>query len=225
MLAPSYKYSAFGRTLAADAGTPAPIVDGVGFGQALRWQGRPWDSVTGSYDFRNRIWDPGLGAFLSPDEFVFHTATGTVWSWPGQNPVLYRDSTGRFWDQVLPRVTPANPTSFIGIVVGVVGGSGLPDVSLTSAGLVLEFHNNAIQSAAGQSTTYGHVIVYSRVGTATIATKRPHELAHVKQHAILGELYLPAHLLAGAYSLLTAGSWAKGNPLEAGPYSTPPCAF
>jgi hypothetical protein len=28
-----YKYSAFGRTLAADAGTPAPVVDGGGFGQ------------------------------------------------------------------------------------------------------------------------------------------------------------------------------------------------
>ena len=90
-----YKYTAFGRTLAADAGTPAPVVDGGGFEQALRWQGRPWDSVTGSYDFRNRVWSPDLAAFLSPDEFIYHRGTGTLWSWPGQNPIRWRDPSGR----------------------------------------------------------------------------------------------------------------------------------
>ena len=36
-----------------------------------------------------------MGAFTTADEFVFLTDTGTLWSWPGQNPVRYRDPSGR----------------------------------------------------------------------------------------------------------------------------------
>lgn len=43
----------------------------------------------------NRQWSPELGAFLSPDEFAFHGARGTLWSWPGQNPIRHRDPSGR----------------------------------------------------------------------------------------------------------------------------------
>ncbi len=90
-----YKYTAFGRSLSADAGTPAPVVDGVSFAQPLRWQGRWLDSATGLYDVRNRVWSPELAAFLSPDEFTYATTTGTLWSWPRQNPFAERDPTGR----------------------------------------------------------------------------------------------------------------------------------
>ncbi len=44
---------------------------------------------------RNRVWSPDLAAFLSPDEFIYHRGTGTLWSWPGQNPIRWRDPSGR----------------------------------------------------------------------------------------------------------------------------------
>ncbi len=85
-----YKYTAFGKGLPADAGTPAPYLV-----QPLRWQARWIDGDTGNYDFRNRVWSPDLAAFLSPDEFRYLSGTGTLWSWPGQNPMRWRDPSGR----------------------------------------------------------------------------------------------------------------------------------
>jgi hypothetical protein len=35
-----------------------------------------------------------MGAFLSIDEFAYHDAHSTLWGWPGQNPIHYRDLTG-----------------------------------------------------------------------------------------------------------------------------------
>ena len=60
-----YKYTAFGKLLPPDAGTPLP--DWGFFGvqpldQPLRWQGRWFVDVAGGiYDFRNRWWSPELG--------------------------------------------------------------------------------------------------------------------------------------------------------------------
>ncbi len=88
----------YAHAFGADAGTPAPVVDGVSFAQPLRWQGRWLDTATGIYDVRNRQWAPELGAFLSADEFRFFSGSGTLWSWPGQNPVRLRDRTGQFTD-------------------------------------------------------------------------------------------------------------------------------
>lgn len=120
---------------------------------------------------------------------------------------------------------PASPTSFIGVIVGVAGGSGLPSVSITKGGVAFEFHKNGIQDMAGNSTTYGHVIVYDSSATMGPGGTRPHELAHVEQHVYLGEAYLPMHILAGTYSTLTAGNWHTANWLEQGPMSSPPCPF
>jgi hypothetical protein len=64
----------------------------------------------GLYDFRSRVWSPELGAFLMPDEFGFLTATGTLWSWPGQNPMRWRDPSGQ------------NPL-LVGAVVGDLAGA------------------------------------------------------------------------------------------------------
>jgi hypothetical protein len=33
---------------------------------------------------------------LQPDEYVFLSHGGTLWSWPGQNPIRWRDPSGRF---------------------------------------------------------------------------------------------------------------------------------
>jgi hypothetical protein len=52
-----------------------------------------------------------------------------------------------------------------------------------------------------------------------------HEMAHTQQFDVLGDAYLPAHVAAQAYSYATSGSYSGNNPLESGPYSTPPQAW
>jgi RHS repeat-associated protein len=117
-----YKYTAFGKLLPPDAGTPSPAWNPLGtdeLEQPLRWQGRPFLDVAGGiYDFRNRWWSPALGAFLSPDEFAYFTTQGTLWSWPRQNPLKLRDPSVQKPFLILVGA---------GLVVGSASSSGAPD--------------------------------------------------------------------------------------------------
>ena len=63
----------------------------------LRWKGRPRQVFGGTevYDMRARQWVPEMGAFLSIDELAYQDARSTLWGWPRQNPVRYRDPSGR----------------------------------------------------------------------------------------------------------------------------------
>jgi len=80
-----YRYSAFGKT----------VEDTAAVDQPHRWKGRWYSQVAGGiYDVRARQWSPQLGAFLTIDEFAFHDTTSTLWGWPGQNPIRFRDPTG-----------------------------------------------------------------------------------------------------------------------------------
>jgi RHS repeat-associated protein len=91
-----YRYTAFGHLVTTDTTTPYPTAAGQRYDQPLRWQSH-WfiDVGSGVYDFRARVWSPELAAFLQPDEFGFLGRSGTLWSWPGQNPYKWRDPTGR----------------------------------------------------------------------------------------------------------------------------------
>lgn len=98
-----YRYSAFGETLEDTvASVPANLVDGVPLFKAdlrtqpLRWKGmwRYQIGATELYDARARLWSPALGTFLSVDEYWAHDPDSTLWGWPGQNPVRWRDPTG-----------------------------------------------------------------------------------------------------------------------------------
>ena len=83
-----YRYTAFGETLDSPAA----------FDQPLRWKGRWYQNIGGTeiYDVRARQWAPALGTFLSIDEYAYHDANSTLWGWPGQNPVKFRDPDGHF---------------------------------------------------------------------------------------------------------------------------------
>ena len=59
------------------------------------WKGRPFvPEAGGLYDMRARWWSPSLGVFLSMDDYEFYGRTGTLWSWPKQNPIRYSDPSG-----------------------------------------------------------------------------------------------------------------------------------
>jgi RHS repeat-associated protein len=91
-----YRFTAFGRLNTVDTTTPYPSAAGTRYDQPLRWQSH-WfiDAGPGFYDFRARVWSPDLATFLQPDEYGFLSRTGTLWSWPGQNPFKWRDFSGR----------------------------------------------------------------------------------------------------------------------------------
>ena len=79
-----YSYSAFGKQLGL--GEPGGIGQ-PGDWQPFRWKGKRLLSLSQNNldDSRARVWSADLGAFLQPDEYVFLTPSGTLWSWPGQS--------------------------------------------------------------------------------------------------------------------------------------------
>jgi RHS repeat-associated protein len=85
-----YRYTAFGKAYPTDATTPAAQLD-----QPLRWKGRWFNALTGLYDMRARLWSPELAVFMCGDEIGLLRVESTLWGWPGQNPLRYRDPTGR----------------------------------------------------------------------------------------------------------------------------------
>jgi RHS repeat-associated protein len=90
-----YSYTAFGKTIAVNApGGVAPPPQTLQVDQPFQWQGKLL-IAPGLYYSRARVWSTDLGAFLQPDERVFLTRGGTLWSWPGQNPFRWRDPSGR----------------------------------------------------------------------------------------------------------------------------------
>ncbi|WP_437649471.1 hypothetical protein [Sorangium sp. So ce362] len=75
---------------------------------------------------------------------------------------------------------------------------------------------NANYINGNDGLTLGH-FAFLKESAVTDADTYHHELAHVDQHDILGEAYLPLHILAQAYSFARTGHYAKANPLEHGP--------
>ncbi|MDB4935211.1 MAG: hypothetical protein JWP87_2183, partial [Labilithrix sp.] len=107
-----YRYSAFGQTLE----------DTTSITQPLRWKGRWFSPVAGgTYDVRARQWSPELGVFLSVDEFRYLRVGGTLWGWPGQNPVRFRDPHGRY--AVGPAVAAGTAVGGPAVGLFILGGA------------------------------------------------------------------------------------------------------
>jgi len=68
--------------------------------------------------------------FLQPDEYVFLSHGGTLWSWPGQNPFRFRDPSGR--DATVADVFFADTgwiTTFAPTLAAAGAESGIPALS------------------------------------------------------------------------------------------------
>ncbi len=124
-----YRYTAFGAAFGVDAQTPAATID-----QPLRWKGR-WfeESIAGGvYEVRARWWSPQLAAFTAIDSYGFARSTSTLWGWPGQNPLTFRDPSGRDGETV---VIVISGVSFAPALVA-IGEAALPFVAIGVGGLV-----------------------------------------------------------------------------------------
>jgi hypothetical protein len=118
------------------------------------------------------------------------------------------------------------PTNVVGHLAGVVVSGGLPR---RVGGPAARAWLYAIRPGMGLNwvgaVTLGHAILYrpgmfeGRAGRMILA----HELAHTRQHDVLGPLYLPLHMLAQWTSALLSVALGKGrrhsrvhdhNPLE-----------
>ena len=122
-----YRFTAFGRLNTTDTTTPYPAVGSKRYDQPIRWQGH-WfvDAGPGFYDFRARMWSPDLATFLQPDEYGFLTPTGTLWSWPGQNPFKWRDPGGRGPAENLAGWALDNLTQFSPVPGGAANDNATP---------------------------------------------------------------------------------------------------
>lgn len=81
-----YDYGPYGREL----GTPTGGRPGL---LTYRFTGQEWDSKTSLYNFKARLYDPGIQRFLSPDP------AAEDWSpylYAGNNPLVAVDPTGQF---------------------------------------------------------------------------------------------------------------------------------
>jgi RHS repeat-associated protein len=192
-----YRYTAFGAAFAADAQTPAPAID-----QPLRWKGRWFEPVAGGvYDMRARWWSPQMGAFLAIDAYAYHDPQSTLWGWPGENPLFYRDPTGRF----------GLVGAGIGLVAGGVGGyitggwSGAlaGGVAGGVVGLVNPFASSVVGAAAGAAAASALGQVLGNVVTGNPA------LQNFSVGAVAGAGVGSAAFAIGGGAAIVAGAEAE----------------
>jgi RHS repeat-associated protein len=104
--------------------------------RCFRWKSRPFLNLAGGlYDMRARWWSPGMGAFLSIDQYAYHDARSTLWGWGGQNPIRWSDPTGHdVADWLISSGFYANSPTYINIA----GGIALGAAAIATGGLALE---------------------------------------------------------------------------------------
>jgi hypothetical protein len=145
------------------------------------------------------------------DPILFDGGQVNLYVYVGNDPVNRADPMG-LWGL----------TDLLGLgwgVAGWLGGGDAPGLRFdpsAGAGVAVEFPEHPGQRGFGYSTTFGNVICYG--GPADPDTVE-HELAHTRQYRLLGDWYLPAHVLSQTLSYALTGSYSAANLLEMGPYS------
>src|SRR5260370_9119550 len=80
---------------------------------------------------RARWWSSQAELLLNIDDYRFHRTTTTLWGWPGQNPIFFRDPSGHDWSLDPNRWDDSTQQYFlsgqaerdaIGIIAGIEAG-------------------------------------------------------------------------------------------------------
>ncbi len=104
-LAASYDYDAWGNCTVYDSSDAA-----IGDLNPLRYRGYYYDAETGFYYLQSRYYDPAICRFINADTYL-STGQGmlghNMFTYCGNNPVNYCDSSGRFFFTLLGAVIGA----------------------------------------------------------------------------------------------------------------------
>lgn len=103
-------------------------------------------------------------------------------------------------------VNSVNLTSAVGWAVASVSGC-----SVRARGGFWEASGYRWRFPRASAFTVGCVVVSRRPLPESVWA---HEVAHMRQYAVLGPLLWPAYALAAGYSLLRVGDWWSLNPFE-----------
>jgi RHS repeat-associated protein len=182
--------------------------------QPFGFAGGLYDADTGLVRFGARDYDAFTGRWTARDPILFAGGQANLYAYVNSDPINAVDPSGL-----------EGFTNAIGLYWGLLGwakGGDAPTIRWHGADFVVEFHNHPLQAEARYSTTFGEVICYA--GSPSPGTVE-HELQHVEQFWVLGDLYLPVHVAAQAWSWALDRNYSSSNPLEMGPYSTPPQAW
>jgi RHS repeat-associated protein len=91
-----YTYDVYGTpTITTSTGV---IVSSSAVGNRFLFTGREYLAEIGLYDYRNRVYSPGLGRFLQTDPIRFDAGDINIYRYVGNNPVNWRDPSGEFWN-------------------------------------------------------------------------------------------------------------------------------
>jgi RHS repeat-associated protein len=90
-----YTYDAFGQPTILSAGGTQLSTSAVG--NRFMFQGREYLSELGLYDYRHRMYHPGLGRFLQTDPLGFGGGDANLFRYCGNDPVNGSDPSGLQW--------------------------------------------------------------------------------------------------------------------------------
>jgi RHS repeat-associated protein len=214
-IAQSLEYDAFGRVLNET---------GSGF-QPFGFAGGLYDADTKLVRFGARDYDPDMGRWTNKDPIGFAGGDTNIYAYVGNDPVNWVDLSGLVpWVEVL--LPPAavfdlaNVTGAFATVANLVTPGASTSLAWNNGNPVIVLEDSWLSFGNG-GLTLGHVVALKRTRKAQPNTYK-HELAHVKQHDVLGPAYLQSHIIAQTWSRLTSGEYEVNNPLEKGPYCDVP---
>ncbi|MFN0064076.1 MAG: RHS repeat-associated core domain-containing protein [Myxococcaceae bacterium] len=204
-------------------------IGAVPFWIPARFPGQRAEEETGLFDNWLRTYEPSTGRYLQAEPILrkpyyapfvaMQAYTAPTYAYALNSPQRFIDPNG------MSPITPPGAPSLQNLVgatwgwIGIFGGATVRFSFSWDAGPMIFIENHPLQPR-GVSTTFGNVVCSSspRMGPRT----ERHETQHVIQSNVLQDFYLPAHLLAQLYSAVTTGTYYQANPLEQGPYSSPP---
>ncbi|WP_434300687.1 RHS repeat-associated core domain-containing protein [Corallococcus exiguus] len=217
-LSATYTYEPYGKT--AFLGTTS--------GNRQTFTGRE-DDNTGLLYFRARYYDPSTGRFLQEEPLAHLPGALQAYALMGQglpayaygsnNPLTYNDPSGlapwddwqTFWGASPWTYTIGRTWGGVGILLG---------ATYRYEKNVLIVENHPLQPR--QQVSLGPTICSD---SPMSASTQAHEMAHVPQYFMLGDSYIPLHLLAQFVSWGMTGNTHTANPLEWGPMSNPSVPF
>lgn len=155
------------------------------------------------------------------DKVLFSAAHPNPGPFPGGEAWrLLGDAIGAVW---------AAPTTVVGLGLGTLGYAidhvfGDGNATISSTGFTLQFGNNPLM-LDGTALTLGNVQIFS-----VEVTGNPDIIAHENAHTGQSNLLGPFYLIVWAGGAMIAGfgghdPFGEHNPMEHGPYSTPPTSF